>query len=162
MIDDEAALVGVGVERVGIIAQSGDGQRELGQQAANPARFLVGEMADIDVGDAGIAAVGLAGRPAHQLHAGEPFSGREGQDFFQAQISEDGADESQLHDAPSLFPFNFSAKCGEVAGLRAEPALRTGSLYKNTFSSHFRDAPSQLSIMRYSWQEFSYLSFSGA
>ena len=53
----------------------------------------------VEMGDAGVAAVGGARRPAHQFDAGEALVGGEGEHFFQRQIGQDGADEAELHGA---------------------------------------------------------------
>src|SRR5262249_49156649 len=49
--------------------------------------------------DAGVAAVGAAGRPAHQLDVGEALVAGELQHLLQRQVAQDGADETELHGA---------------------------------------------------------------
>ena len=66
-------------------------------QLLDPVGLPVVEAGDVDVGDAGVAALGLAGRPAHQLDAAEPLAGREPENFFQRLVGQDGADEAELH-----------------------------------------------------------------
>ena len=70
-------------------------------QVADAAGLVVGEVGDVEVGDAGVAAVGPAGRPAHQLDAGEALVGGEGEDLLQRQVGQDGADEAELHGGTS-------------------------------------------------------------
>jgi hypothetical protein len=79
----DAAMFRVGIERVRVIAQAGDGHAVLAQQFAHAAGVVVAEARHVEMGDAGVAAVGAAGRPAHQFHAGEALVMREGQHLFQ-------------------------------------------------------------------------------
>src|SRR5205807_2914813 len=59
MIDDETALLGIGVERVRIVTQRGDGDSILPDQVANLLNPIVIETRHIDVAYAGIAPVGV-------------------------------------------------------------------------------------------------------
>ena len=54
------------------------------------------EAGDVDVSDPGVAAFGFAFWPAHDFDAGEPLGGGEGYDLLEAQILQDGGDESEL------------------------------------------------------------------
>ena len=100
MIDDHPPVFRIGVERVGIIAEAGDGDAALRNQLADGRGPFVRQIAHIDVADAGIAAIRTARRPAHELDAAKPFVRREGHDLFQRQIAENGTDETKLHEPP--------------------------------------------------------------
>ncbi len=80
----DAAVLRVGVERVRIIAQAGDGHAVPLRQVAHPAGVVVAEVRHVQVRHAGVAAVGPARRPAHQLHAGEALVAREAENLFQS------------------------------------------------------------------------------
>ena len=69
-------------------------------EVADVGRGVLGEVRDVEVRDAGIAAFGLARRPAHEFDAGEALIGREGQDFFEFHLGQDRGDESELHGPP--------------------------------------------------------------
>ena len=90
-------MPGVGVERVGVITESGDGDAVDAHQVADMGRLLGREVGHVDVGHARIPAIGAAGRPAHQLDAAELLVGREGEDLFESQFRQDGTDEAELH-----------------------------------------------------------------
>src|SRR6516162_8189271 len=64
-------MAGIAVEWVRIVAEAGDGHAtELGH-LAHRICLLVAELSHIEMANAGIAAVGLARRPAHHFHADE-------------------------------------------------------------------------------------------
>ena len=104
MIRDEAAVGRVGVERVRIVAESRDSDAGLLDQLAQRPDARFAEVADVEVADAGIAALRPAGRPAHQLNAVEALVVSEGQNLVQRQVAEDRADEAELHDHPQRAP----------------------------------------------------------
>ena len=97
MIDDETALLGIGVERVRIVAQRGDGDSILLDQVANLLNPIVIETRHIDVAYAGIAPVGVPRWPAHQLDAAKFLRGGELEHFSEGQVVKNGADKAQLH-----------------------------------------------------------------
>src|SRR4029077_2118166 len=71
VFDDDATVVGVGVQRVGVEAEPGDGDAVFLDQVADAGGVGVGEARDVHVADTGVTPVGGAGRPAHQLDAAE-------------------------------------------------------------------------------------------
>ena len=97
MSDDAVAVAGIGMQRIGIIAESGNLHAGLVHEAAHLGDQSSLTLRDIEMGDAGIAPIGAAGRPAHQLDASEALVGGKGKDFFEGQIGQNGADEAELH-----------------------------------------------------------------
>src|SRR5208282_355481 len=93
----DAAVFDIGVERVGIVAQSGDRYAVLADQVSDAPRLFVARLGDVDVGNTGVAALGGAGRPAHELDASEALVAGEGEYIFEAEFGEDGTDETELH-----------------------------------------------------------------
>ena len=102
----------VGIQRIGIVAESRDGDTVLFQKCVDACDFLVAEVRNVQVRHAGITAIRLSGWPAHQLDTGESLVRGEGKHFLQRQVAEDGADESQVHDA-SLILVSRDAESSE-------------------------------------------------
>ena len=92
-------MLRVGIERIGIIAETGDGHAVLAYQIADVLRAIIVESRDVNMGDARIATIGVTGRPAHELHAVKAFARSERQNVCQHEIAQDGADKAELHDA---------------------------------------------------------------
>ncbi len=91
MLEARCRLVGVRGEQVRVVAQRADPDARFGNDGLD-ARDI--ELRDIDVGDPGVAALGLAGGPAHDLDAVVTLLGRELEDLPQAKLRENGAGES--------------------------------------------------------------------
>ena len=91
------AMAGIRGEGIRIVAQAGDGHARLPCQLADSAEAFLGEVCDIEMADAGVAAVRASGRPAHQLDAGEALVAGHVHHLFQGQIAQDGADKTELH-----------------------------------------------------------------
>src|SRR5207244_6800520 len=70
----------------------------LADQFAKSAGLVIAEIRDVDVSDAGVAAIGASFGPAHRLDASKPFVGREFQDVFKTPLGQNGADKPKLHD----------------------------------------------------------------
>ena len=66
-------MIGIGIERIGIVSQSGYLDAVTIHQILHLAAAFLGEIRHVEVTDAGISPIGAAGRPAHQFDAGEPF-----------------------------------------------------------------------------------------
>ena len=95
-------IAGVGVERVGVVAEAADGDAAAGQVLDQLLGLGVGQAGDVDVGHPGIAAGGgLAGRPAGDLEGGEAVGGGPVGDLGQRGVGEGGGEQPELHD-PSL------------------------------------------------------------
>ena len=90
-------LGGVGRQRIGVVAQPADVHARLRHDLPDAVGLGLVEVVHVDVGHAGIAALGLPLRPAHQLHAGKALGGGELDHLLQRQVRQDGADESELH-----------------------------------------------------------------
>src|SRR5439155_10787507 len=89
VIDADFRLLLVSAQRIRVIAQRGDLSSEL-------ARF---EIADVDVSDARISAVGFADGPAHQFNDIETgFTGKR-QHLIKLQVGQNRADETKFHRA---------------------------------------------------------------
>src|SRR5262249_27897170 len=86
----------VGAERVGVVAESADGETGCGHFFLDRLRPGAIEPRDIEVSYAGITPFRLPGGPAHQLHA--LVSGRcgEGEDFIESEIGKYRAYESEF------------------------------------------------------------------
>ncbi len=98
MIRHHAAMVRIGIERIGIISQSGDGDSMFANQFLNAACFLIAEIGHVDVSDAGVTAIGAALGPTHRLDAGKTLVGREFQNFLKAKLAQNRADKTELHE----------------------------------------------------------------
>ena len=83
VLDHAAAMVRIGMERIGIIAEPGDRHAGPIYQLQHARRLIVIDLGYVQMTDPGVAPIGFARRPAHQLNAGEPFVGGEGHDFFE-------------------------------------------------------------------------------
>ena len=97
VIDVDLRLGRVGSERVRVVAEAADLDAVLVEEAAHPVGAALVERRDVDVRDAGVAALGLALRPAHQLDAGEALGGGEGEHLLEREVGQDRGDESELH-----------------------------------------------------------------
>jgi hypothetical protein len=82
MVDSLLRDIGIRVERVRIIAESGQVDAVFRAQRVHVVRLCLGEAEDIDVRDAGVFALGLADGPAHCLDAGKALVARKGQDLL--------------------------------------------------------------------------------
>ena len=56
-------------------------------RSRDAAGLFIVQTGDVDVGHAGVTAVGCSRRPAHKLDAGEPLIGSEGEHFVQAEFA---------------------------------------------------------------------------
>ena len=83
VVDADLRFVLVRGEGVGVVAQPADGDAGGAGERVDPGGVLFGEADDVDVGDAGIAALRLAGRPAHQLDGGKAVVSGELDDLFE-------------------------------------------------------------------------------
>jgi hypothetical protein len=83
MLDIGLSLVDSGRQRVGIIAQSRDGEAILFYQGVDPAGLAIIQSGDVNVSDTGITALRLTRRPAHQLYTVKPLFGRKGEEVFE-------------------------------------------------------------------------------
>ena len=101
----------VGRERIGVVAEGADLDFGVGHEGADLVGFGGGEIGDIDVRDAGVAALGLADGPAHELDAGVAGLGGEGGDFGEGEVGEDGGDEAEFHGRVRGSGFR-NAECG--------------------------------------------------
>jgi hypothetical protein len=95
--DGDPPLLWIGRERVRVVAQRRDGDTCTLNQGV---RLLGGgriEAGDVDVGDAGVTALGPPARPAHHLHAVEALLGGDLKNVIEGEFREDSANESKLH-----------------------------------------------------------------
>ena len=86
VVDAGLGLVGVGGQRVGIVAERADGDAGGGDEGIDFVGVGLGEADDVDVGDAGVAALRLARGPAHQLDGGKAIGRGELDDLFQREV----------------------------------------------------------------------------
>ena len=91
VVDGDLGFVLVGGEGVGIVSEAADGDACGGGELVDAGGVLCGEADDVDVGDAGVAAFGSAGGPAHELDGGEAVFGGELDDLFEGEVGKDGA-----------------------------------------------------------------------
>jgi len=87
----DAALVRVGRERVGVVAQRRDGDAGALDEGAHPRGRVLVEPGDVDMGDAGVPPLGPSLGPAHHLHAVEAVVGRGLENLFEREIRQDSA-----------------------------------------------------------------------
>ena len=141
VLDHNAAMSGIGIERIGVVAETGDANAKLANQLADPARALVVELSDVNVRYASIAPVGTTRRPAHQLHAIETFVPGEGEDLLQTKVAEDGTLECPWHAA--LYDVGTGAMVrgpqGAFKPLAGVVKATTGAHALGTFPVEVRD-----------------------
>src|SRR5205809_831309 len=80
----------------------GDGDAVLGRQGPDSRSLLLTKCADINVANAGIAAIRLAGGPAHHLDTPVAELVGSSEDFLQRLIGQDGANKPELHERTSF------------------------------------------------------------
>src|SRR5437588_2523608 len=97
VLDVDFTSGGIGVQRIRIITQAGDGEIILLHEVANSTDLILIEPGNVHVRDTGIATIGLAGRPAHEFDTSKPFLRRKGKHFIERQIREDCTDKTELH-----------------------------------------------------------------
>jgi len=95
--DGEFAFFVVRREGVGIVAEGADGDFGVGHDAASVVGLGGGEVGDVDVRDAGVAAFGLADGPAHDFDAVVGGLAGEAGDIGEGEFGEDGGDEAEMH-----------------------------------------------------------------
>ena len=93
----------VRIQRVGIVAQPRNRDLFLREVRPHAGRLRCPQGVNVHVRHPRIPPLRLSVRPAHQLHAGETFIRREGDDFLEAQLGKDGAHETQLHHGTCSF-----------------------------------------------------------
>ena len=96
--DDHRAMGRIGMERVRVVAEPGDGQA-LGRDLVDDLAGLAGrQVGHVDVARAGVAP-GRAGRPrpARDLEALEAVGGRPVGDLHQRRLRERGGQQAELH-----------------------------------------------------------------
>jgi hypothetical protein len=62
-----------------------------------PCRRQSGQAVHFDVGHAGIFALRLPGRPAHDFDTGKTLRCGEGENLLEIQFGKDGGDEAEFH-----------------------------------------------------------------
>ena len=75
MLDHRAAMFRIGIQWIGVIAESGNGDAVLLDERTNLLGPVIIEPGDIEVANAGVAAIGVARRPAHYFDAAKAFRG---------------------------------------------------------------------------------------
>ena len=90
-------FVRVGRQRIRIVTERADADAVLVQGRADAADFPGVEPVDVDVGDAGVAALRLAHRPTHDFHAVVTLGGGCGADLVEGQIGQNGGHKTELH-----------------------------------------------------------------
>ncbi len=97
MSDGNLGLILIGGQGIGVVAQRAD-RNALGcTEIVDAGRVLGAEAGHVDVGHAGVATLGLAHGPAHDLDTVEAFGRGKVEHLFQREVGQDGADKSKLH-----------------------------------------------------------------
>jgi len=91
VVDGDLGFVLVRGQGVGVVAESADGDAGGGGELVDAGGVCCSEADDVDVGYSGVAALGFAGRPAHELDGAEAIGGGELDDFFEGEVGEDCA-----------------------------------------------------------------------